>query len=415
MVSDGIMVIRSIRQSLRDMIHPPPNHLRPLDSWRSLAMIWIVLQHSLLVAFGDDSSNAPAAIAASHNSFYRFFFHAHFGVDVFYVLSGFLISRILMRELKTTATIHFSRFYLRRIFRMLPIYYAIMLFVILLIHFNLIHYPHDFSWAWANFLQINNFVPRRLQFMSWTWSLAIEEQFYLIIPVYLYWAYRSEKRFLLVTFALISMTCIAQFVFLKINGEQLHWAIFRFLESDQYDRYFDGIYDKIYFRLSTLLIGAIGAHLYETGRLQRFFSHSFRGLGAALTGLLFIGFVFHFMSYGYGSETKDAWFLSVYREIFSVGLMILIAASLCIARFNKLISLSIFYPIFQLAYGSYLLHLIIAPLILGCFVHFFEIKAYTPLNLFCFGSLVMIASLIVTIPFYIGIEKPFMDLRKKLF
>ena len=111
------------------------------------------------------------------------------GVDLFFVLSGFLITGILLES--KGAPNYFRSFYARRVLRIFPLYYAALtLFVVVLPHFGSLRAhalaPSDGSplWYWAYLC--NYSIAWRHSFphgpLSVTWSLAIEEQFYLIWP-----------------------------------------------------------------------------------------------------------------------------------------------------------------------------------------------------------------------------------------
>src|SRR5262249_34841992 len=114
------------------------------------------------------------------------------GVDLFFVLSGFLIAGILLDN--RTATNYFSVFYTRRICRIFPLYFLVLGLFILLLATGarewtsltwLFHDPMPL-WSYATFTQN---VPMALQstlgagWMEVTWSLAVEEQFYFVIPL----------------------------------------------------------------------------------------------------------------------------------------------------------------------------------------------------------------------------------------
>lgn len=111
------------------------------------------------------------------------------GVDVFFVLSGFLITRLLRAEYATTETISFSSFYIRRARRLFP---ALILFISTTLIYCLIFRPETkIKWEITSAL---------FYFMNWvrafeiydapltghTWSLAIEEQFYLLWPLIIF-------------------------------------------------------------------------------------------------------------------------------------------------------------------------------------------------------------------------------------
>jgi peptidoglycan/LPS O-acetylase OafA/YrhL len=112
------------------------------------------------------------------------------GVDLFFVLSGFLITGILAdgRE-----TVHRARtFYVRRILRIMPLYYAVL--ILMFVVLPLIHRPrdpvyaqlvHDQAWYWtytSNWL-LGLQIPPHFNYMNHFWSLAVEEQFYLVWPL----------------------------------------------------------------------------------------------------------------------------------------------------------------------------------------------------------------------------------------
>ena len=139
-----------------------------LDGLRGLAILLILLFHNF--------------------DFLPFFQQGWIGVDLFFVLSGFLITGILIKKKETT---HFLRnFYARRILRIFPIYYlSIIIFLFILP--NLVNYPPGLRyfiinqyWFW---LEIQNWLfilkpSGNNNFLNHFWSLALEEQFYLISP-----------------------------------------------------------------------------------------------------------------------------------------------------------------------------------------------------------------------------------------
>jgi hypothetical protein len=107
-----------------------------------------------------------------------------FGMDLFFYLSGFLIGSILLRSIEVDKKQNVRRFYLRRIFRTFPSYYVVLTVLACTMtltdaqHYNL---PYEYVYA-------TNFRPlRRVDVvMFWGWSLALEEQFYLTVPIFLF-------------------------------------------------------------------------------------------------------------------------------------------------------------------------------------------------------------------------------------
>lgn len=106
-----------------------------------------------------------------------------FGVRIFFVLSGFLITGILLREIEHTSSLSLRRFYFRRTLRILPAFYA---FITVMVVFNEAHWIHFYDGSATPSLtyMADYFVPGKRAF-GHTWSLAVEEQFYVIWPAIL--------------------------------------------------------------------------------------------------------------------------------------------------------------------------------------------------------------------------------------
>jgi len=129
------------------------------------------------------------------------------GVDVFFVLSGFLITSILLREVETTGKLNFKQFYLRRARRLLPALFAVLIATAIIA----MVFAHDaaarvqsdifaslaYITNWANIWSGQSYFDAigRPPLLQHLWSLAVEEQFYLVWPTVLLLAYRWRKRF----------------------------------------------------------------------------------------------------------------------------------------------------------------------------------------------------------------------------
>jgi peptidoglycan/LPS O-acetylase OafA/YrhL len=114
-----------------------------------------------------------------------FFSLAEVGVIVFFVISGYLITTLLLQEVAMTGRIHLLKFYFRRTLRIFPPYYALIFVLILLRGVGLIALSnHDVFHALT--YTTNYFAPQGW-YLGHTWSLAVEEQFYLLWPAVLLW------------------------------------------------------------------------------------------------------------------------------------------------------------------------------------------------------------------------------------
>ncbi|MBK8563425.1 MAG: acyltransferase [Saprospiraceae bacterium] len=143
-----------------------------LDLFRALAILQVVLGHSQFWLIGTPLQGFP-------------FFRTTDGVDMFFVLSGFLIGGILLKDLEITpvfSTQSLFTFWKRRWFRTLPNYYLILIINYLMVKSGIIYGdPTQFNWTFFLFLQ--NFSTPFHGFFWESWSLAVEEWFYLFFPL----------------------------------------------------------------------------------------------------------------------------------------------------------------------------------------------------------------------------------------
>ena len=168
---------------------PYARHLPALDGVRGLAILLVMASH----LFPGNTANGGCLLRWTGIALT----HGGIGVDLFFVLSGFLITGILYDSVQER---HFFRtFYARRILRIFPLYYAVLILLFLLtgplhIHWQgmewpLLLYLQNTSWV----MPLYRFHPATTISLDHFWSLAVEEQFYLVWPflVYLFARRRS--------------------------------------------------------------------------------------------------------------------------------------------------------------------------------------------------------------------------------
>ena len=109
--------------------------------------------------------------------------YAHLGVVVFFVISGFLITRLLLSEHAKKGQVSLQRFYTRRALRLFPASYTYIACITLLWLSGILHLePRD---LWHAVTYTVNYLPGRTWQVGHLWSLSVEEQFYLLFPVLL--------------------------------------------------------------------------------------------------------------------------------------------------------------------------------------------------------------------------------------
>lgn len=107
------------------------------------------------------------------------------GVHLFFIISGFIITKLLVREYECDGRISLRAFYVRRFFRIVPPFAAYLAVLVLLSKAELVEVsPHDL-WVGAVFLGNWGLFDSNSWLLAHTWSLAVEEQFYLLFPAVL--------------------------------------------------------------------------------------------------------------------------------------------------------------------------------------------------------------------------------------
>ncbi|HTL08949.1 MAG TPA: acyltransferase, partial [Chitinophagaceae bacterium] len=143
-----------------------------IDGLRAIAILWVIgghIKHSL-----NNSS-------ATFNALDIVFGVGQLGVKFFFVISGFLITTLLIKEKLRTSTIDLKKFYIRRFLRIFPVYY-LYLAVILVLNFSCGMGISGTTFILA-VLYLTNF---NMSSYNWSlmhsWSLSVEEQYYLLWP-----------------------------------------------------------------------------------------------------------------------------------------------------------------------------------------------------------------------------------------
>ncbi|WP_353959508.1 acyltransferase family protein [Mucilaginibacter flavus] len=156
------------------------SYIPALDGLRGFAILTVLFGHMLL--------NTSWALLAL----------ANVGVEIFFVLSGFLITSLILKEKLKNGRVSLKRFYIRRVLRILPVAYLFLIILLVLNYlFNLNLSTRSFV---ASALYVKNF---HLNYASnWFnghfWTLAIEEQFYVVFPVILVYSLKSYIRLIFI-------------------------------------------------------------------------------------------------------------------------------------------------------------------------------------------------------------------------
>jgi peptidoglycan/LPS O-acetylase OafA/YrhL len=155
-------------------------HFRGLNSLRFFAALFVIIGH---IPMNQTSAGLP------HPAWGALFYRGAPAVSFFFTLSGFLITYLLLEEHRRSGTVAVRSFYLRRVCRIWPLYFAVVVFGLLFYNALLprlgIHYPVRYSLPLALFLY-TFFLPNLMNslytvggILNPLWSIGVEEQFYL--------------------------------------------------------------------------------------------------------------------------------------------------------------------------------------------------------------------------------------------
>jgi len=203
-----------------------------LDLLRALAIIVVVVYHAALSGF-----KLPGRID-------RF---GWIGVDLFFVLSGYLIGGQLLTSLAQDQRINLGRFFTRRALRIVPAYFAVLAIYFLLPSWR--EYPEMAQPLWKFLLSLQNIALHGGTAFSHAWSLAVEDQFYLALPFLLLFLYRRPRMAIIVP-CLIVIGGIGLRAFLAVQNRSVDGGVsFRGFQA--------WIYYPTWTRLDPLVFGVV--------------------------------------------------------------------------------------------------------------------------------------------------------------
>jgi peptidoglycan/LPS O-acetylase OafA/YrhL len=165
--------------------------LPSLNGLRTLSISIVLISHLILLNFARGSS-----------LFIIPFLEGQFGVNVFFVISGFLITSLLRTEESTTGTISLKNFYIRRVLRIFPAYYFLLLVYALLQHAGLLHIPPQ---KWLTTLTYTRYLNVGEYYTDHAWSLSVEENFYLVWPLLFLLAEKGRKYTAIILFSIVPL------------------------------------------------------------------------------------------------------------------------------------------------------------------------------------------------------------------
>ena len=359
-----------------------PAHVPALDGIRGVAVMLVFISHLHAIISPD-----PFFIEVTPWSFVNRTFKGGFlGVDIFFVLSGFLITSILLKERSSNQSGMVSRFYKRRALRLLPALYALLIVDFFVSRWE--NFPRDIQWrtTWHALLYLNNWnivwnFGATQDDLGHLWSLGIEEQFYIVWPIVMITiaALKIPPKIAISLTAIFAVFVTWHRLDLWNNG--VSW-LFLYVRTDA--------------RVDSLLIGATFAYVYRHYRVPP------KILNLLATSS-FIGFIY--IKYRFGSLPLHPFLFQGGFTVIAVlaGTIILAAAEGAWFANRVLISRPL-TVIGKISYGLYLWHLPVF-FVLGRHVT----SGPKPLRILI-G--IVIASAVTSLSWYF-VEKPFLNIKNR--
>ena len=284
------------------------------------------------------------------------------GVDIFFVISGYLISNIIISQINE-GTFSFKHFYIRRVKRILPALFSTLLFTIPFTYFLLppkameeyidSMFASIFFYANYYFMNLDFYVADSTKFMPLlhTWSLAIEEQYYLLFPLFAFVIYKYFKKYFTFFIGFITLGS------LYLNSL-----------TQSTDKFY-----RLEFRIWELLLGV----------LVMIFSSNFKVKHLEKIGIPLLLFSVYYFG--------DDWINDIEPKLISlIGVSLIIFSNTESTNLTKILKLKSISTIGLISYSMYLIHQPLFSLFRKFFLYY-EIE-FTSYIKFCLITLLLIIS-----------------------
>jgi peptidoglycan/LPS O-acetylase OafA/YrhL len=372
------------------------NRAPGLDLLRAFAIAWVMLFHAWAML------STSYAIDAWHQPFAAFQSYGWMGVDLFFVLSGYLIGTQVLKPLSKGLSFSFADFYLRRAFRILPVF-----LLVLALYF-----------CWPAFREASGIQPL-WQFLTFTmnllidyqhnkafshaWSLCVEEHFYLLFPLLAWWMTRCPS---IRTFTLVVAGVLCGGMLLRSWIWTHELAPLSLTDDSRFNqRFIEDIYFPTWARLDGLLAGVAlatikcyRAELWAT--LQRW-SNQILLLGLVVSAVTVVIF-----------QDRAGWLATVFGyPLLSLGFALLVIAGAGTAAATRRALATIRVPgahwLAAISYSLYLSHKAVMHMVHTVFAP--ALEGHYLVSFIVYALAVLLAGTLL----HYAVERPFLQLRDR--
>lgn len=365
------------------------SRLPGLDLLRAIAIVWVMLFHSFVAG----------GLGEGYNWLSRF---GWMGVDLFFVLSGYLIGSQLLKPLSRGEPLAFGDFYLRRAFRVLPAFWVVLALYYLVPAFREADGIQP-PWQFLSFT-VNLLIDyQHNKAFSHAWSLCVEEHFYLLAPWLAWWLTRrpSAAKFAAACAAvLVAGMALRGYVWLHDLAPVRGVAD---AERDFGQRFVEQIYYPTWMRLDGLLAGVALATL-KVFRPQWWARLQGRANLLALAGLIVVALAIWLFR-----ERLDLLPTVIGYPLLSAGLALLVAAGAGTQGWLARLRIPGAGWIALASYSLYLIHKQVFHMVDSVFGTLLEGRGLVAFAAYAAATLLAGALL------HYSVERPFLRLRERWF
>jgi peptidoglycan/LPS O-acetylase OafA/YrhL len=363
------------------------NRIFGLDLMRAIAILMVIFGHCVWIFPERDSLFQQLMLLSGF-----------LGVEIFFVLSGFLIGKILYKlYLKDDFSIKSVLFFLkRRWFRTLPNYYLVLVVNVIITSI----FGNSLLDVWKYFFFVQNAFTPMQPFFTESWSLSVEEFAYIVLPLFLFFAGsivkpKHKSRFFLVSVLML----ILVFFCAKIGYQNT-------TTNTNLNQWNMSLKAVVIYRLDSIFIGVLCSWIYLN------FNKSWKKNRAFLFVFGMFLFFFQFVAIGYFGlfiETNPIFWNVVYLPLVSI----MVACFLPFLSEWKTEKSIIRNPIVFISVISYSMYLLHYGIVLRLLKHNVNYNTQRAIELYSFSAAYIFLTIILSYLLYRFYEKPIMDLRDK--
>lgn len=369
----------------------PSSHLNALDGLRGIAILMVVLHHAAVPILAAHRTDFPAALGLLLNGW--------LGVDLFFVLSGFLIAHHICNRYLDGQKFQWKNYLMRRVLRIVPAYYGVLALIVLgaFPYFSMHGGDQNLGWRIGyHLLFLQDYLPPDIQLSFW--SLGVEEKFYILAPLLLLGLASLKKNWQKYLFlgVLLAYTPLARwltFVSYQAHGTPVTGDQILFLFRTPFHLAWDG-----------LIAGVLCALLSRDKKFtdfarKNYFSDIIFWFGWAVVALL--------MCAGKASIIWQA-------SLTALGFSLVLLGAVLGAKTAAFLSSRLLFFFATVSYSLYLTHNLLFDAVALGLDTVVDFSAFAPFTQFLiFLPVYLLICTAVAALFYFVLEKPFLLLRGK--